>query len=594
MTKPLPLRHEFPESLTWNLSQVYPDSARQTALQAVLAAIEKIERLVVQSEGIIAVPEALQAIGRSRQAGQLVPMLVAYTELAWLVDTSDQQGVARLNELKALPLRGHEAQVNLLKRIGAEGNLAEFLARIGATLGADPTQLEQQLRGQDLSHLTSRGEASLQAHAHLLNRKEVIEAATSLASKMARSLPPESAQALQSPDRQQRQQAHRQRIEHAHSYGEEAAVIFNTLATSLLAETTQSGASSIMRHQMRSGGMPPDLYALMLTAIHSRTSIFDRLTERRRQVMGLPQLEAYDLNVPLDPQRDFGTWSEGGASQLVTRACAVIGSDYSLLIGKYLDPRARMVDWPNNHGKHSQPVCRVFGGLPFISLPFDGSYHSLVDLAHELGHALHQLLTLRNKCPLPTQFTGEVAAAVHEVLVTQFLVATAPSPGHAEFYLKEALRVWMSRILAQSLAAEFEFCAYELFEQSNGAGVSAQELGALYLALSRDYLGDAVILNDDYAHLWLHALPLRAWNPCNGYLYPCAMAMALSIARTLSAAAGNPAATGIATAYTKFLAAGSSRSAPDLFAELGRPLTTTAWFEEAFKTIEESVSKLGY
>lgn len=411
---------------------------------------------------------------------------------------------------------------------------------------------------------------------------------------MKKEIPTNLTEGLRSPDRQRRRMTYHQVANFAGTQQEEAADIFNMLAATLLAECKLFGAKSIMDHQMRLSGMPPDLYHSMATAARLRTGLFQRLTEKRRRALNLSQLESCDLQIPtVEPIRKVGPWKEQQAAQVVVNACAVLGRRYFKLVKQYLDSKVRMVDWPDNHGKLGHPFVSLFGGRFFVCLPFDGSNASVLRLAHEVCHVMHHLLGRQKGNDDATHFASEVAAAVGEVLVMRFLLATAPSPRHVEVYQREILQECVDRILERAFDAEFEIRAYELFEKSGGAGVTAQELGALYLSIKRDCFGGAIHVPDESASLWPASLALTAPHPCNGYLYPCAMAMAIAIERSLSTA-GNRRQKELAAEYIQFLTAGASKSAEELFSALGWSLTDPTFFDVTYEALEQLMTKMGY
>jgi hypothetical protein len=456
MTNELRPRSDFPRQLTWNLEPFFPEAFRHSAHRAVIGAIEALESLGKPPDETIAIETALGSLVRAQAAELPLNKLIAHGELTCFVDSGAEGVTAVIEQLRALPERLQQARLLLINKMDHQGDKAELLKRLAPYADRDPSRLPGK------------------------SGAEFIQVATSFNLRLEQSATSAMAAVTASSDRAQRRAAHKRLLENARAHENEAASVFNTLAARLLREAQDAGAVSIISHQMKLSGMPPDLHYLMVSAARAQSDIIARIFERRRQILALPQLEMFDTMRPLEPEGQFDPWSERQASELVISAGAVLGPRYSSLVSSYLSPDARFVDWPNNRGKQPSPSCFLFAGTPFVSLPFDGSFDSVVKLAHEIGHAMYWLLSRTSNNPLPdSAFANEVTAAVSELLLTQFLLATAPSSEHSGFYRQQAFLKWVSRIFLGSLSAEFELRAYELFEKSGGAGVSAQELAAI-------------------------------------------------------------------------------------------------------------------
>jgi len=139
----------------------------------------------------------------------------------------------------------------------------------------------------------------------------------------------------------------------------------------------------------------PTLEAMQAACVESFPD-FQRYLAAKARALGIPNLAWYDMDAPVGGSGKVWTWPE--AEQFVLQN-----------FGRYSDrlrefaARAFQENWTDAEprvGKQGGAYCT--GPLPGISrimMNFDGSFTDVSTLAHELGHAYHNL-KLRNRTPL--------------------------------------------------------------------------------------------------------------------------------------------------------------------------------------------------
>jgi len=123
---------------------------------------------------------------------------------------------------------------------------------------------------------------------------------------------------------------------------------------------------------------------------------FRRYMRAKARTLGLERLTWYDLSAPVGSANRCFTWPE--AEAFITEQFGV----YSARMADFADRtfRERWIDAEPRAGKEGGAFCmELRPGESRVLLNYDGSFNSVSTLAHELGHAYHNL-NLEPRTPL--------------------------------------------------------------------------------------------------------------------------------------------------------------------------------------------------
>jgi oligoendopeptidase F len=127
-----------------------------------------------------------------------------------------------------------------------------------------------------------------------------------------------------------------------------------------------------------------------------------------------------------------------------------------------------------------------------LLLNHNDNYSSLSTFAHEWGHAVHTLLTVKNQ-PFETSnystFIAESASIANEMLLNDYMVAKAKTREEKLYYLGEGLESIRGTFFRQVMFAEFELAIHETLEA--GQPLSGARMTEMYCELIRRYHGEA-------------------------------------------------------------------------------------------------------
>lgn len=329
------------------------------------------------------------------------------------------------------------------------------------------------------------------------------------------------------------------------------------------------------------------VYRNLVASVRANLGPLHRLLRLRKRMLGLPEFRYADLYASA-VGTVTRTYAYGEARDLVLQSTRPLGEAYGrVLAGAFQDG---WIDVYPNQGKQSGAYSSgVHGVHPFVKMNYDGTFHNVSTLAHELGHAMHSHLSEQAQ-PYATAdypiFLAEIASTCNENLLMHTLLETERDATLKLFLLDNYLETLRGTLFRQTLFAEFELAMHERVEQ--GQSLTPDWLNQAYLELTRHYYGHAqgVVLVDDYIQAEWSGIPHFFYNY---YVYQYATGIVASMALAEAVLAeGAPAR----ERYLAFLGAGSSRFPLDTLKAAGVDLATPAPVEAALRAFDGLVARM--
>ncbi len=280
------------------------------------------------------------------------------------------------------------------------------------------------------------------------------------------------------------------------------ALCLNTLAFEKQVEDRWRGHTNAAEARHLANDVDPAaIVALEAAVVEAYPRLSHRYYALKARLMGVEHLNHWDRNAPLDqaPQRRYG-WDEARA--LVLDAFADLSPQLADLARQVLDqPWIDALPRPGKaSGAYSHPVSAQHH--PYIFMNFMGERRDVLTLAHELGHAVHQILAAPQGSLLAdTPLTlAETASIFAEGLVFDRLLAEA-APEDRRALLAGRIEDGLNTVVRQIAFHRFE----TRFHVARMAGeLSPDANGKLWLEVMGESLGPAVVLNPGYAYYWAY------------------------------------------------------------------------------------------
>lgn len=243
------------------------------------------------------------------------------------------------------------------------------------------------------------------------------------------------------------------------------------------------------------------VYDSLIKTVHNRMNVVYEYFKLKKEVLGLEDFCLYDTYVNLEPSVDKNyTFEE--AKNIVLEVISVFGENYKNTIQSAFDNR--WIDIYPNKGKRGGAYSSgSYDTLPFVLLNFQGSYHDVSTLAHELGHSMHTYYSNQNNPYLYSGykiFVAEVASTVNEMLLNYYMLEHAQSNSEKRRILSEMMDLFKSTIYRQTMFSEFENFIFE--EHEKGNILTNELLSNKYYELNQEYFGSDIMINNDIRYEW--------------------------------------------------------------------------------------------
>lgn len=221
-----------------------------------------------------------------------------------------------------------------------------------------------------------------------------------------------------------------------------------------------------------------------------------------QQQYGLEKMTYADLKLPLESSLPRVSIEE--AKKMVVEALGVMGEDYADIVRKGLEER--WVDFAENIGKSTGGFCAGIPGVhPYILLSWTGLLSEVFTLAHEMGHAVQDVLTNENCQVLESDMSTyivEAPSTFHELLLGQYLMKKSDDPKFKRQVLSSIVEnTYYHNFVTHLLEAHYQRKVYRLLEE--GEVLDAGTLNGLKRDTLVEFWGDAVEINEGAELTWM-------------------------------------------------------------------------------------------
>src|SRR5947209_3819821 len=204
--------------------------------------------------------------------------------------------------------------------------------------------------------------------------------------------------------------------------------------------------------------VPVAVYDGLINAVRDGIPPLLRYYELIRRVLGLDQLRAYDIYVPL--VREIETHvSFDEAIYKVVASLAPLGQEYTRTLADGL--RSRWCDRYETKGKRSGAFSSSsYHAPPYILMNYkEDVFADVYTLAHEAGHSMHSWFAQNSQrfqdyeYPI---FLAEVASTFNEELLTHYLLKTTNDPKMRAYIINRQIDDLRGTLFRQTRFAELE------------------------------------------------------------------------------------------------------------------------------------------
>ena len=359
--------------------------------------------------------------------------------------------------------------------------------------------------------------------------------------------------------------------------------IFNNIVKDFNIERKLRGFSSPITTKL----VGKDLDEATIQTLHTITEesypLVHRYYELKRKLLGLDELTLADIYAPLPDSSHLYTWEQ--AQEIVLDGFKRFDPEIHAFAQKMFDQRR--IDAPVLPNKRGGAYCSSSTPDvdPYVFLNFQGRPSDIATLAHELGHAIHDMYCAKQHLFYyhPILPLAETASVFSEMIITDKLLTETTDIKERQSILTHKLEDMFATSHRQNMFSRFEMAIHDRI--TNGL-LSAPELCELYEIELQKMFGTSVRITPEYRWEWA-SIPHIIDSPFYVFSYNFGnlLVMALYQLYKEEGAAFIP-------KYKAMLTAGSSASPYDIVAIAGFDLRDPQFWRKGILAMESLLKEL--
>lgn len=591
----LPPRAEIPPHYRWNDASLFSSweawEAALTRVQAELDAVRAFQgHLCAEPATLLAGLTAIEQV--MRQVGQLY----TYASMSHFVDMTDQPAGAAFSRVISLFGQARAAtsfaEPEMLS-LGAETLAAwqtdEPALAVYAHYFHNLFRKQAHVRSAEVEELLgmlAEPFAGAETTADQLRSTDLkLAPATAADGRQVQVTLSNYGEMMTNPDRELRRTAWESQTSGLLSMKNTLAAALETSVKQNVFDMRARRHASTLEASLFNANIPVEVFHNLIATFRRHLPTWHRYWAVRRRALGVEKLQPYDIWAPLTGDKTQISYEQ--AVDIIAAALQPLGDDYVEILrqGAVTD---RWVDVLPNAGK----VAGAFstgsqGTYPFILMSYHSDLFSLSTLAHELGHSMQSYLTWQHQPFVYADyslFVAEVASNFHQAMMRGYLLAQPNQPAFQIAVIEEGMSNFFRYFFIMPMLAQFELEIHQRVER--GRGVTADDMINVLADLYAEGFGDLVALDRERMGMnW------AAFGHLFADYYVYQYATGISAAHALAARILHGDANA-ATAYRKFLAAGSSLYPLEALKLAGVDMTTPQAVEDTFAVLAELVERL--
>lgn len=493
----------------WNLECVYPSLDSPEFVEARRAMEQDLDRLCNRFDALQVDP------GKARSADRLEAVLcevnaflessrtvTAFVSLHVAADSRNARAQSELSELSRTQSKLTKLMVRLtgwLKDADVDhlSDASEFLREYRHFLSR-----LRMLADRLMTHAEEELYAELQPSGAIAwgklhgNLTSTLQAEVELASSSRRLSMSQVRNLAFSPDRAVRRAAYEAELRAWRSVETPLAASLNSIKGEVLVVCRRRGWAGPLDEALFAAGIDQPVLDAMIGAARASFPIFRRYLRAKARILGLERLAWFDLFAPVGKEVE---WSFAEAERFILERFEEYSPRLQEMAGRAFSER--WIDAEPRIGKRDGAFCAPLRrDESRILMNFKPSFGSVSTLAHELGHAYHNLC-LSQRAPLlrTTPMTlAETASIFCETLVRH--AALSQVEGSQRLSLLEASLQGACQTVID-ITSRFLF-EQEVFRGRESREWNASELCELMLRCQEDTYGEGLTRDALHPYMW--------------------------------------------------------------------------------------------
>lgn len=328
--------------------------------------------------------------------------------------------------------------------------------------------------------------------------------------------------------------------------------------------------------------IPDEAVETLLDVVHRNAPVFQEYFKLKGKWLGIEPLRRYDLYAPLATSNQTVPFDQ--AVKMVLDTFRAFDDRFAKL-AKRVFAETHM-DSEIRKGKRSGAFCATIlpEVTPYVMVNYTEKVRDVATLAHELGHAVHSMLSEHH-----THFTqhpslplAETASVFSEMLITDRLLAEETDLMARRDLLAAAVDDVYATVTRQTFFVRFELAAHEAIM----ANKSADDLFEIYAQNLAEQFGDSMVIPPEMRYEWI-SIPHLFNTPFYCYAYSFGQLLVLALYRRFQQEGD-----AFKPGYFRLLSYGGSARPVQILNELGIDVTDAEFWQGGFDVVRDMIDEL--
>lgn len=382
------------------------------------------------------------------------------------------------------------------------------------------------------------------------------------------------------PDRDTRARTHHAILQALEESAVPLAAALNAIKGETLALSKRRGWRHPLDMALFDNALDRPTLEVMMDACRRAFPDFQRYLKARARALGLPVLAWYDQLVPLG--QGSQSWSYNDAADFIINQFGVYSEPMQQMARRAF--AEKWIDAEPRDGKNGGAFCMSLRAAESrILLNFESNFTSVGTLAHELGHAYHNV-TLAPRTPLQKitpMALAETASTFCQKIVENAALKEADIQD--QIIITDGLLEYATRVV---LGASSNFLFEQaVFEKRVERELSLEELCELDVAMQRETRGDAIDPDLLHPYRWAY-VPHYYFATYYNFPYIFGLLFGLGLYAQYQADPHH-----FRAGYDHLLAATGMNDAADLAVQFGLDIRQPAFWESSLDVLRADVDR---
>ncbi|NIR49251.1 M3 family oligoendopeptidase [candidate division KSB1 bacterium] len=379
----------------------------------------------------------------------------------------------------------------------------------------------------------------------------------------------------------------RAKIAHDAKFGENGLIftnVFGNLIKDHSIEMEMRGYESPIQPSYLSNKVSKDVVETMMDVTTQNYHLARQYYRLKAKLLGMPKLKGSDLYAPITKSERVIPFEEGEA--LVLDSFRGFSPEFGDIIEKAFSDD--WIDAEIRPGKRGGAFCMSVTPEfhPYVLMNYVDNLNSVYTMAHELGHALHTVLSSEKQTALtfhPPLVLAETASVFAEMLLTRRLRSEDLDRETHIQILASKLEDFFATISRQTMYIQFELAAHQ---EGAKRRLSADDFCTLWTKHRDEMYSDVIDFFPEEKWYWAvipHFIHTRFY--CYAYTFGALFVLALYNRYEQEGEAFVP-------KYRELLAAGDSTWPQTLVESVGMDFLEARFWQGGFTVIENMLDEL--